>query len=409
MATKYNQSSKIDPDLRGTVDFDFFESEEFEKSKDETKDKAQKEDDKDYYDDDDDSFESDDDDDDDYKQENNDKKSVKSSSKNDRDDVKPETTPSKSSNTTSINTRNKQKRQSPKHEKQKSRNNNNPKQRHDSDVSSSDSDITQVSPLTSPKPTRKQAQPEPAQAPSKPERKDKKDKVTLIEPDEKLDMDVLMQTIMKLEEERARQNVMFIPPKENESLTSETDRNFSFNKDKIDEIERENHRLLHKILNQHTRRNTLGGERVVKPEYALPPCKRQFHSAVNRQKEQRRIERENMKILNRLQTVKATKHVRRDELLRQTRKQAMYGIPVHTDTSTSHSTGRQRRHSADTISVNSAGQIEESFVDAEYKGDTQVNRTQVSRPRSAKKSVETGNGFTGQPAGKKRPEWSDRW
>lgn len=35
MATKYNQSSKIDPDLRGTVDFDFFESEEFEKSKDE--------------------------------------------------------------------------------------------------------------------------------------------------------------------------------------------------------------------------------------------------------------------------------------------------------------------------------------------------------------------------------------
>ncbi|XP_041944723.1 cilia- and flagella-associated protein 97 isoform X2 [Alosa sapidissima] len=110
-------------------------------------------------------------------------------------------------------------------------------------------------------------------------------------------------------------------------------RNFSFRNDEVWRIDRENQRLLRELSrpcprsrsastsagSAHTA-STCGPRRASGPP--APP--RLYHSAINRQREQKRIERENLAFLKRLESVKPSKGITRTEQLADYQRQARY-------------------------------------------------------------------------------------
>uniref|UniRef100_A0A8C3JA15 Cilia- and flagella-associated protein 97 n=1 Tax=Calidris pygmaea TaxID=425635 RepID=A0A8C3JA15_9CHAR len=97
-----------------------------------------------------------------------------------------------------------------------------------------------------------------------------------------------------------------------------TRKNYSFSNDEVRRIDRENQRLLKELSRQSAkpRRTTL------KKSAGPPP--RLYHTALNRQKEQQRIERENLAFLKRLEAVKPTPGMRRSEQLMDYQRQMSY-------------------------------------------------------------------------------------
>uniref|UniRef100_A0A668T255 Cilia- and flagella-associated protein 97 n=1 Tax=Oreochromis aureus TaxID=47969 RepID=A0A668T255_OREAU len=101
-------------------------------------------------------------------------------------------------------------------------------------------------------------------------------------------------------------------------------KNYSFSNEEVRRIDLENQRLLRE-LSRLSPGPRLGSAPVKKSHGASnSPRIRLTHSAVNRQREQQRIERENLAFLKRLESVKPTPGLRRSEQLTDYQRQAGY-------------------------------------------------------------------------------------
>lgn len=88
-------------------------------------------------------------------------------------------------------------------------------------------------------------------------------------------------------------------------------KNYSFSKEEVRMIDRENQRLLRELSRQAEK----PGSRSTVPRRSFGPPPKLYHSALNRQREQQRIERENLALLKRLEAVKPTVGMKRSEQL----------------------------------------------------------------------------------------------
>ncbi|KAM5311826.1 cilia- and flagella-associated protein 97 isoform 1-T11 [Glossophaga mutica] len=88
-------------------------------------------------------------------------------------------------------------------------------------------------------------------------------------------------------------------------------RNYSFTREEVRQIDRENQRLLKELSRQAEK----PGSKNVIPRRSISHAPKLYHSAVNRQREQQRIERENLALLKRLEAVKPTVGMKRSEQL----------------------------------------------------------------------------------------------
>ncbi|XP_069833836.1 cilia- and flagella-associated protein 97 [Dendropsophus ebraccatus] len=97
-------------------------------------------------------------------------------------------------------------------------------------------------------------------------------------------------------------------------------KNYSFTNEEVRQIDRENQRLLKELSRQATKSK---GKSLTPKRLNTTPT-RLYHSALNRQKEQQRIERENLALLKRLESVKPTVGMTRSEQLMDYQRQAGY-------------------------------------------------------------------------------------
>lgn len=88
-------------------------------------------------------------------------------------------------------------------------------------------------------------------------------------------------------------------------------KNYSFSREEVRQIDRENQRLLKELSRQAEK----PGSRSTIPRRSTGPPPKLYHSALNRQREQQRIERENLALLKRLEAVKPTVGMKRSEQL----------------------------------------------------------------------------------------------
>ncbi|XP_013910469.1 PREDICTED: cilia- and flagella-associated protein 97 isoform X2 [Thamnophis sirtalis] len=128
-------------------------------------------------------------------------------------------------------------------------------------------------------------------------------------------------------------------------------KNYSFTNDEVRQIDRENQRLL-KELTKHSAKPRNKSASIKKPSGSAP---KMYHSAINRQKEQQRIDRENLAFLKRLEAVKPTTGMKRSEQLTDYQRQMGYfrtsGTPRRGKSALNHQspsrgTSRTSSHSA---------------------------------------------------------------
>lgn len=96
-------------------------------------------------------------------------------------------------------------------------------------------------------------------------------------------------------------------------------KNMSFSNTTVDAIDRENQRLLREITRTRGRPKSAQPRKVVSE-----PLRVQTSSEVNRYRFQRKVDMENQKLLERLQTVKPTRTLSRDSLFKDHIKQKQY-------------------------------------------------------------------------------------
>ncbi|KAK9398951.1 cilia- and flagella-associated protein 97 [Crotalus adamanteus] len=128
-------------------------------------------------------------------------------------------------------------------------------------------------------------------------------------------------------------------------------KNYSFTNEEVRQIDRENQRLL-KELTKHSAKPRNKSASVKKPSGSAP---KMYHSAINRQREQQRIDRENLAFLKRLEAVKPTTGMKRSEQLTDYQRQMGYfrtaGTPKRGKSALNHhspsrGTSRTSSHSA---------------------------------------------------------------
>ncbi|XP_048053434.1 cilia- and flagella-associated protein 97 isoform X2 [Megalobrama amblycephala] len=102
-------------------------------------------------------------------------------------------------------------------------------------------------------------------------------------------------------------------------------KNYSFSNEEVREIDLENQRLLRQ-LSHSTARSHTGSSACSKTSSrrSSTPTIRLYHSALNRQREQERIQKENLAFLKRLESVKPTPGMTRDEQLADYQRQSRY-------------------------------------------------------------------------------------
>ncbi|XP_072632069.1 cilia- and flagella-associated protein 97 [Canis lupus baileyi] len=88
-------------------------------------------------------------------------------------------------------------------------------------------------------------------------------------------------------------------------------KNYSFTREEVRQIDRENQRLLKELSRQAEK----SGSKSTIPRRSIVHPPKLYHSALNRQREQQRIERENLALLKRLEAVKPTVGMKRSEQL----------------------------------------------------------------------------------------------
>ncbi|XP_050417362.2 cilia- and flagella-associated protein 97 [Patella vulgata] len=204
---------------------------------------------------------------------------------------------------------------------------------------------------------------------------------------ENLDLNVLMDAVSELDKDKRikanTRRVMFAP---HERQSREN--NYSYSKERAKLIEKENQRLLNEILHSVDNRD----RPVTRSQYA-PVIRRMTPSAINRERQQRKIEAENLALLRRLQKAKPTRGMSKAEQDQQYKKTMLYGVPV----STLHSSRPKSRATTpwDELSNSSRmGSRTRSLNSlASASTVTSAQSTHRSRPSSAKK----------------KPEWNERW
>ena len=183
--------------------------------------------------------------------------------------------------------------------------------------SDSDSDVTEVSPLGSPKGKRRdmydmhelakigkpprspmhketvsyQKSKRPSSGKSK--EGSKLDKLLNADSDT-MDLQLLMQAVLEMEQDREQRQlkqrrVLFAPPPK---AKPQAKLNQTFSNDKVRTIDRENQRLMNRIMDMA--REAEAAKKKKKPKAASKEPPKLTPSAVNRMNEQRRIERENL-------------------------------------------------------------------------------------------------------------------
>lgn len=161
--------------------------------------------------------------------------------------------------------------------------------------SDSDSEITDVSPLNSPRstPTRtkKQGHDRVQYTSSKEQSGDSEIQLQ----NDKIDLNLLMQAVSEIDkQERLKANtrrVMFEPQKSKAGQKN----HFSFSKGRVTDIEKENQRLLRQIMQQIGPKQKRAQPKV---SYPVARIDRLTSSAVNRRRHQSQIEQENMVIIS---------------------------------------------------------------------------------------------------------------
>ncbi|XP_030885794.1 cilia- and flagella-associated protein 97 isoform X1 [Leptonychotes weddellii] len=88
-------------------------------------------------------------------------------------------------------------------------------------------------------------------------------------------------------------------------------KNYSFTREEVRQIDRENQRLLKELSRQAEK----SGNKSTIPRRSIVHPPKLYHSALNRQREQQRIERENLALLKRLEAVKPTVGMKRSDQL----------------------------------------------------------------------------------------------
>lgn len=162
--------------------------------------------------------------------------------------------------------------------------------------SDSDSEITDVSPLNSPRstPTKLQKQGQDKVQYSSSQTQSGEGEIQL--ESDKIDLKLLMDAVSEIDkQERLKANsrrVMFAPPKTKGGGQGKN--HYSFNKDRISTIEKENERLLRQIMQHIGPKEKRKQPREV--PHPVPRIDRLTSSAVNRRREQSKIEQENLVI-----------------------------------------------------------------------------------------------------------------
>ncbi|XP_013910463.1 PREDICTED: cilia- and flagella-associated protein 97 isoform X1 [Thamnophis sirtalis] len=161
---------------------------------------------------------------------------------------------------------------------------------------------------------------------------------------EAMDLNNLLKAFLQLEKKDQQELAL-----NQSSLASR--KNYSFTNDEVRQIDRENQRLL-KELTKHSAKPRNKSASIKKPSGSAP---KMYHSAINRQKEQQRIDRENLAFLKRLEAVKPTTGMKRSEQLTDYQRQMGYfrtsGTPRRGKSALNHQspsrgTSRTSSHSA---------------------------------------------------------------
>ncbi|XP_041042175.1 cilia- and flagella-associated protein 97 isoform X2 [Carcharodon carcharias] len=128
-------------------------------------------------------------------------------------------------------------------------------------------------------------------------------------------------------------------------------KNYTFSNEEAKRIDHENQRLLQELTRKATK------PVVVTSKAIVPSPVRVYHSTVNRQREQERIERENLAFLKRLEAVKPTKELRRSNQLMDYQRQMSFmesSYSQQSRPSTRHSSRSSNRKNIHPVSNSSA-------------------------------------------------------
>ncbi|KAJ8028473.1 Cilia- and flagella-associated protein 97 [Holothuria leucospilota] len=170
--------------------------------------------------------------------------------------------------------------------------------------------------------------------------------------------------------------------------------NMSFSNDEVKKIDRENQRLLKKILSTNRTHTSANGS-------SRSTSKHMSHSAVRRQREQRKIELENMKILQRIESAKASPMIRRDNLVQHYQQQVQYSNQVG---KSPHRPSSARR-TGSTYVNKMAKASSMSSLNSDFSKSSVATGSTRSRPSSGKRSIVSDTG----PPDRARPAWDDHW
>ncbi|KAK1174833.1 hypothetical protein AOXY_G2422 [Acipenser oxyrinchus oxyrinchus] len=127
-----------------------------------------------------------------------------------------------------------------------------------------------------------------------------------------MDLNQLLKAFMHLESKKQKKVGIDCPERKSR-------KNFSFSNEDVRRIDQENQRLLRELSRQ-----ARPPSKSPKPKKPANPPARLYHSALNRQREQQRIERENMAFLKRLESAKPTLGMKRSEQLSDYQRQMRY-------------------------------------------------------------------------------------
>lgn len=205
-----------------------------------------------------------------------------------------------------------------------------------------------------------------------------------------LDLEILMKAVDELEKQKRlkanSRRVMFAPV----TLKRSSKSNYTFDKNQTRDIERENQRLLKEIVQQ-----VHANERKKQQRFSPANVYKLTASAVNRDREMKRIENENRALLKRLQKVKPTKTIARENQIHAYENMQLHGVPI----GSLHPMPRKKAslgHYSVIDDSSSLGSRTRSMTSI-HSGTSSVRSRPNSRPCSATKRLDT------------RPVWSDRW
>ncbi|CAM1304958.1 Uncharacterised protein g3919 [Pycnogonum litorale] len=182
--------------------------------------------------------------------------------------------------------------------------------------------------------------------------------------DDNLDMKLLVQAISELGRQSNKRPDSEKSTSEPKSVVGR--KNLSFSNDRVSAIDKENRRLLNKLL------------RIQKPKkisYYSDTTARNSSANINRTRQLRRVEQENTAFLQKLNKTKATKELSRDHLFRDYDKKCQYGVSPFP-----HSSSKR------------PGSVASSMISNDHCSTPQS----VTSVRSLSKS-------------RRRREWNDRW